>query len=184
MDNYVAAFNATEHLIHEKFENIAHFAPPSFLLMTKQRLEGYKAALEKHGIPFNKNLVKYFDHGNNLNNQVEKTLQSLFTSKIKPGAILATSDKITVACFQALKKIQLKKIIGLAGFSNNELCSSLTPAITVVHQPAFEMGEIAMTLLSQLIESKIPVTVFEKRVLQSDLLVRSSSRKSSLRSNK
>jgi LacI family transcriptional regulator len=180
MNNSDAAFNATEHLIQEKFENIAHFAPPSFLLMTQQRLEGYQAALKKHNIPFNKNLVKYFDHGKNLTQEIEDALIALFASKTKPDAILATSDKITASCFQALKKIASKKVIGLAGFSNNELCSSLTPAITVIHQPAFEMGEIAMTLLTQLIESTTPVRSFEKKVLESDLLIRTSSKKDKL----
>lgn len=51
----------------------------------------------------------------------------------------------------------------------------LSPALTAVKQPAFEMGQVATELLIKLIESKRPVTEFEKVVLQTDIFKRESS---------
>jgi LacI family transcriptional regulator len=178
-NNYTGAFRATEHLIRQKFKRIAHVTGPFFLSTTNERLEGYKAALKKNNIPFNQELVSYCDHGKTVIHEVEKTLKKLFTLKNKPDAILAASDSTTVACFQVLKKMNKEKSIGLAGFSNNELCSLLSPAITVIHQPAFEIGRIAMELLIQLIESKEPIKKFEKKVVRTNLIIRDSTQKKS-----
>jgi LacI family transcriptional regulator len=65
--------------------------------------------------------------------------------------------------------------IALVGFSNSDLAELLNPALTVVHQPAMEMGRAATELLLQLIESKRPVTQFENRVFSPNLVIGKSS---------
>jgi DNA-binding LacI/PurR family transcriptional regulator len=67
--------------------------------------------------------------------------------------------------------------IALAGFSNNDLTELLNPSLTIIKQPAFEMGEIATTFLIRLIESKRPVTDFETLTLATELLIRESTKK-------
>ncbi|RYZ29549.1 MAG: LacI family transcriptional regulator, partial [Chitinophagaceae bacterium] len=62
-NNYLGAFHATEHLIYQGFKKIAHITSSPYLSITKERLDGYKAALEKHGIVFQENLVKHCNHG-------------------------------------------------------------------------------------------------------------------------
>ena len=61
---------------------------------------------------------------------------------------------------------------------------ALKPAITSVKQPAYEIGQKATELLIKLIESKRPVTEFEKVVLQSELHIRDSTRKKIKMKNK
>jgi len=51
--------------------------------------------------------------------------------------------------------------MALAGFSNSDLTEMLNPPLTVVRQPAFEMGQQAMQLLLEMVESKRPVTDFK-----------------------
>ncbi len=67
--------------------------------------------------------------------------------------------------------------MALVGFSNTDLTELLDPPLTIIKQPAFEMGELATTLLFQLIESKRPVTDFEKKILTTELIVRGSATK-------
>ena len=67
--------------------------------------------------------------------------------------------------------------IGLIGFSNIDLAELLNPPMSVIRQPAFAMGEGAMKLLLQIIESKRPVTEFETKVLTTELLIRGSTKK-------
>jgi len=62
----------------------------------------------------------------------------------------------------------------VAGFSNFSSPELFCPPLTTVRQPAFEMGKTAAELLIQLIESKRPVTVFEKKVLPTELVIRSA----------
>jgi LacI family transcriptional regulator len=64
------------------------------------------------------------------------------------------------------------------GFSNLDLTDLLSPSLSVVKQPAFEMGQLATELLLQLIESKRPITEFEYKVLPLELMIRESSLKS------
>jgi LacI family transcriptional regulator len=61
------------------------------------------------------------------------------------------------------------------GFSNSDLAELIDPPLTVVRQPAFEMGKDATELLLQLIESKRPVKEFERRILTPELQIRDSS---------
>jgi LacI family transcriptional regulator len=67
--------------------------------------------------------------------------------------------------------------MGLIGFANSDMTELLNPPLSIIRQPAFEMGEIAMDLLLQLIETKRPVTEFETRILATELIVRGSTRK-------
>ena len=66
--------------------------------------------------------------------------------------------------------------MGLVGFSNTDLTELLDPPLTIIRQPAFEMGEVATTLLLQLIESKHPVKNFETKILPTELIIRESTK--------
>lgn len=175
-NNYLGAFHATEHLIYQGFKKIAHITSSPYLSISQERLNGYKAALEKHGLAFNESLVKYCNHGGMIVAEVEDALNSLYKSKTKPDAIFAAGDRLTLVCFSILKTMKQKKFEpGFAGFTNTKVGDLISPALTVVRQPAFEIGQTAIELLIQMIESKRPVTEFETRVLETNLVIRESS---------
>ena len=90
-------------------------------------------------------------------------MSGLLSLKSKPDALLALSDKLTTGCLRILntKKIKVPADMGLIGFSNSDLTELIGPPLSIIKQPAFEMGEMATDLLIQLIESKRPVTDFE-----------------------
>ncbi|MFL5774388.1 MAG: substrate-binding domain-containing protein, partial [Flavisolibacter sp.] len=75
------------------------------------------------------------------------------------------------------KRMKQKKEVGFTGFTNTQLGDLFSPALTVIRQPAFEIGQTATELLIQMIESKRPVTDFETRVLETNLVIRESSMK-------
>lgn len=174
-NNYMGAFHATEHLVYQGFKRIAHLTSSSFLSITIERLKGYKAALEKHNIPFDENMVRYCNHGGMIVGEVEEALTSFFKSKTKPDAIFTAGDRLTTVGLAVIKNLKLKKELGYAGFTNTHLGDLFSPALTVVHQPAFEIGQTATELLIQIIESKRPVTDFENKVLETNLVIRESS---------
>jgi LacI family transcriptional regulator len=174
-NNYLGAFHATEHLIFQGFKRIAHIASSPSLSITKERLEGYKEALLKHGIPFNEGLVKYCNHGGMIAEEIEESMNILMKNKTRPDAVFTAADRITTICFGILKKLNLKKGLGFTGFTNTNLGDIICPSLTAIRQPAFEIGQTATEFLITLIESKRPVTEFETRVLETELVVRESS---------
>jgi LacI family transcriptional regulator len=178
-DNYKGAYDATTHLINSGYQRIAAISNPALLSITIERLAGYKAALADNGIEADDTLIKYCQHGGMIFSEVEEVVNELFGLKQKPDAIFATADKLTTNCLRLLKikGLTVPGDIGLLGFSNTDLTELLDPPLSIIKQPAFEMGEVATNLLLQLIESKRPVTDFETRVLSTELLIRGSTRK-------
>jgi LacI family transcriptional regulator len=174
-NNYLGAFHATEHLIYQGFKKIAHITSSPYLSITKERLNGYKDALIKHKINFSEGLVKYCNHGGMIVSEVEEEINSLFKLKSKPDAIFTAGDRITTVCFGILKRMKQKKEVGFTGFTNSNLADLFSPSLTVVRQPAFDIGQAATEFLIQIIESKRPVEDFETRVLETELVIRESS---------
>jgi LacI family transcriptional regulator len=177
-NNYLGAFHATEHLVYQGYKRIAHITSSPYLSITKERLQGYREALEKHKIPFNEALVKYCNHGGMIVEEVDDALNHLFKSKTKPDAIFAGGDRLTITCFGILKRMKQRKYeVGFTGFTNTQVGDLFSPSLTVIRQPAFEIGQAATELLFQIIESKRPITDFETRKLDTNLIIRESSLK-------
>ncbi|MFN3664740.1 MAG: substrate-binding domain-containing protein, partial [Sediminibacterium sp.] len=130
-----------------------------------------------HKIKPNPSLIKYCLHGGLVYEEVEQALDSLFRQKKKPDAIFAAADKLTTNCLRYFKakKIRVPEDIAIIGFSNIDLTELLSPSLSVVRQPAFEMGQVATELLLNLIESKRPVKDFETKMLQPDVFIREST---------
>ncbi|MEI6946976.1 LacI family DNA-binding transcriptional regulator [Paraflavisolibacter sp. H34] len=177
-NNFQGAFSATEHLIAEGFTRIAHITSSAHLSITRDRLQGYKAALEKHGLPFRESLLKHCHHGGMIATEVEDALNELLSGPDRPDAIFTAGDRLSTECLRLLKTHPAgSTIMGFMGFTNSNLGDLFTPTLTTVRQPAFEIGQVAIEQLIQIIESKRPITEFETRVLDNILTVRESSKK-------
>jgi LacI family transcriptional regulator len=177
VDNFRGAYEATEHLIKNGYTRIAAIGNSEFLSITTERLAGYKEALKNNGIAARDSYIKHCFYGGMIFSEIEDAVNKLLTLDDKPEAIFTTSDKLTTGCLKTLRRrsLHVPDDIALAGFSNSELTELLDPPLTVVRQPAFEMGKAAIELLLQLVESKRPVGEFEKRILTPELIIGKSS---------
>lgn len=176
-DNFKGAYDATEHLIKNGFKRIGHITSAPYLSITVERLEGYKEALRKNNIEYDEKLVQFCNEGGMNEDEVEEALKKLFKLKPKTDALFTGGDRITTTTMQSLQKLN-KKIpddVAVIGFTNTNLADLFNPPLSVVRQPAFEIGQVATELLISMIESKRPVTEFETRALQTELIVRESS---------
>ena len=178
IDNYQGAYDATRYLIENGYRQIAAIANNEILSITKDRLAGYKAALADHGIKEDESYIKYCEHGGLVLSEVEQVVIELINLKPRPDAILALGDKLTTGSLRILKakKLKVPDDMGLIGFSNSDTTELIEPPLSIIKQPAFEMGEIATDLLIQLIESKRPVTDFETKKLAPQLIIRESAK--------
>lgn len=175
--NRKGGYDATMHLLNNGYKHVAALGNSEFLSITKERVGGYMDALAEHGTPYDASLVQYCLHGGLVYSEVEEALDKLFDQKKKPDAIFAAADKLTTNCLRYCKArgIRVPEDLAVVGFSNIDLTELLSPSLSVVRQPAFEMGQVATTLLLNMIESKRPVKDFDTKELQPELIVRESS---------
>ncbi len=172
-DNFKGAYDATDYLIGLGHKRIAHITNAGHLSISRERLEGYKAALEHHGLPFDEQYVKHGEQKGIRQEEIDLAIAELFNLSEPPQAIFIAQDRLTTACLKALRKLpaSIVKKIDIAGFTNSKVVELLNPSISAITQPAFEMGKTATELLIQLIESKRPVTDFETRVFETNLII-------------
>ncbi|GAC1439044.1 MAG: LacI family DNA-binding transcriptional regulator [Sediminibacterium sp.] len=177
VDNFKGAYEATAHLISNGFRQIATLANSEYLSITKERLAGYKEALGKHNLRPEPGYVQHCLHGGLVYAEVEQALDNLFRLKKRPDAIFASSDKLTTNCLRYFKAkgFRIPSDVALIGFSNLDFPELLSPSLSVVRQPAFEMGQVSTNHLISLIESKRPVKDFDTTVLPPELFIRASS---------
>ena len=178
VDNFKGAYEATNKLIEAGYRKIAHITSSPHVSITDDRLNGFRLAMSENNIPVNEQYVKYCLHGGRDLNEIEKALTELLCSPDRPDALFTASDRITTTTLMQLHKLGFKipEDIALLGFTNTGLAEVLSPSLSSVYQPAFEMGKKATEMLINLIESKRPVTEFEKIVLPTEVIIRDSSK--------
>ena len=173
-DNFDGAFKATEHLIVSGRRRIAHITSPSLLSITKERLAGYKAALEKYSILYDESLVKYCGFGAE---EAKKLVKDLIENQ-NPDAIFTTSDRLALDCFSAIKEqgILIPEQLSFIGFTNLKVAHLLAPSLSTIVQPAFEIGQTAAELLLDSIERKSQnIEQFRTIKISTEMVVRKSS---------
>lgn len=170
-NNRAGVREAIQMLINQGHRKIAHITNAAHLSITAERLEGYKQALEENDIPVDESLIRYCHHGGRIYQEVEDAVRYFITHPSKPDAIFVASDRLSLGCLNAYDQLSLaeeRPII--AGFSNSDILNLMKSDFLCVRQPAFEMGQQAMDLLIQLIESRYPVYEFEDVVLDTQLI--------------
>ncbi len=179
-DNFKGAYNATVHLIKTGHSRIAHLNTNTTLSITTERLNGYKKALIDYGIEFKPELVRYCDYADTtkLMNDLERSIQFYMSLDERPDAIFTATDQITTKCLAILNRLKYKipEDIAIIGFTNTDLADALKPSLSTIHQPAFEIGQLAARKLISIIESRYKITEFETIVLDTVLMIRESTR--------
>jgi len=171
-DDYNGAFIATEHLIKQGYTRIAHLAGPRGITMTEKRLKGYLDALEKYRVPVNKEFIVHSGFSQECG---YTDTEFLLSRKLRPDAIFGVNDRKAIGAMLALKanNIKIGKEIGVIGFTNDPASALITPSLTTVAEPAFEIGKISCELLLKHITKKrFPP---EEVVLPTTLIVREST---------
>lgn len=173
LDNMDGGFQATEHLIEQGYKRIAILAGPKNLGISNERLEGYLNALKKHKIKPDPDHIIYCD----FNQQYAYVAtQELLNMKKRPDAIFTISDRMAIGAMLAIKEkgLRMPHDIGLVGFNNEPVISLLTPGISSVDQPCFELGKVAAKLFIETMHHSDDMSHVEE-VLKPKLIIRESS---------
>jgi LacI family transcriptional regulator len=174
VDDFKGSFKATEFLINSGYKKIAHLAGPSNLSIGRLRKNGYIRALNMYTLPIRKEHI--ITVAMDLNGGY-KGAQALLAMKDRPDAIFAANDQIALGAMKAIKEhnLRIPKDVALMGFSNEPMTEITEPALTTIHQPAFEMGQTACDLLIKEIKSKTKKGLTQKIVLKTTLKRRDST---------
>lgn len=176
IDNFAAGFKATQHLIEQGCQRIALLCGATHQNIYRDRLEGYLAALKQHNLPIDESLIL---KGKVLSSEEGLNLtEHLLALPSPPDGIFSTNDRAAVSVIKYAKSIGLKVPDELAviGFNDDPVCQIIEPQLSSIVHPGVEMGEQAVKLALNLIESSGTQTNGSKTiVLDTELVVRASS---------
>lgn len=154
LDNFQGAYQAVTHLLEQGYKRIAYLGAKTNLSISNSREKGYRDALNNFGIEVDESLIIHgeFDR----NHAFETVMQLLSDSNQRPDAFFTVSDRLAIGAFQAIQKLGLKmpQDIGLFGFNDEPIMSLLSPSVSSVAQPAFEMGKKAARLFIEQLNSE------------------------------
>lgn len=175
IDNLDGGLQATEHLVEQGYKRIAILAGPKNLGISNTRMEGYISALKKHRIKPDPDLIIHCDFNQDY---AYVATQELLSMKKRPDAIFTISDRMAIGAMLAIKErgLRMPQDIGLVGFNNDPVTQLVTPAISSVDQPAFEIGKIAARLFIETVHNKEDMSQVEE-VLKPKLYIRESSQR-------
>ena len=144
-----AAFEATQHLIDAGCKKIVHIRGPVNPQNAIDRFLGYKKALEKNNIPYNSNLV--YTCKNVTFNEGKEFAEKIINDHPDVDGIFAVTDLVAVGVLDYFNKVNIKvpNQVKLIGFSNWFMSQVITPKLSTVDQPSYEMGVKSFNLLME-----------------------------------
>ncbi|MBN7816439.1 LacI family DNA-binding transcriptional regulator [Algoriphagus pacificus] len=174
-NDYQVTLEATRHLIQQGCKRPAFLMLSEDISITKERHRGFLAALKEAGISHNPEFSKVCCQNEETNIEI---LKNLLIQENRPDGILASVEKLALACYQAVKKTDLKipTDLKIISFSNMGIAGLLNPSLTTISQPAFSMGEeCARILIKKLTKTNQPALANEVVVIPSKITIRAST---------
>ncbi len=174
VDDYLGAYNAVSYLIQTGCRRIAYYGSQMNLEIAKNRFNGYKDALLKHGIPFRDKWTRICDN----RHDAEMITPDIFDGDSYPDAFFAINDDTAIGILYTVKRMGLRvpEDISICGFSNGVRAVSCDPMLTTVEQQGIRVGEEAVNILIDHVEGAIPLDKIEKRVVRTRLIIRGTTR--------
>lgn len=162
----------TSHLVAHGYKRMAFIGGPLHETSGKKRLEGYKKALVKNGLPVLEDLIRIGDWTKD--SGIRLTNELLRMSE-RPTGIVAANAFMALGVFQALRKenLTIPKDVALVSFDDFEFVAALEPPLTALKSVSIEMGERAARLLLKRINNTNKGDVKEI-CLPMELMIRNS----------
>lgn len=176
IDNELAGFKATSHLIEKGCKRIMHITGNLKRNVYSGRLKGYQQALLQHNLPASEELVMVTDLSQEAGKLVAQKIDEM---EVKPDGIFISNDICAVSCMKILKEkgYNIPKDIAIVGFNNDPVSQVIEPNLTTVFYPGQQMGEIAVRTMISHLKGIQSINVSETIVLPSELIIRKSSLK-------
>ena len=169
IDNVVAGYNATSHLLRLGYRRVGTITGPLSTTMGADRLEGYRKAMIEHGQAIDESLIvegDFTDMGGYY------SMKQMLPAR--PDAVFAAADIMAIGAIRAIREagLHIPKDIALVGFDDLPLATIPEPHLTTIRQPIPEVGFSAFEILLDLINNGL--TPPRRVILDTELVVRDS----------
>ena len=175
-----AAYTATKHLIDTGCKRIAHFRGALLPQNSIDRFLGYKKALLDNNLPYDPSLVYICECGDMSFEEGKKNAQQLLKDHNDVDGIFINTDLVAIGAITEFNKqgIKIPEDISIVGFSNWFMSSVISPTLTTINQPGYQMGKTAFKQLYKEIKQmkKNKKVVYKEIVLKTDLVKRESTK--------
>jgi len=174
IDNVKSAYTATKYLIKNGHKKIAHITGDLETITGSQRLKGFKKAISEKNLNLNKSYIKNGDYSKKSGYQ---NMLALLKSNNPPTAVFIANDLMAVGAYQAVFKLNLSipKDISIIGHDDIDVTKLVNPTLTTMSQPKYQLGNEAVQLLINEIESNKLSN--EEIILNTNLINRNSIRR-------
>lgn len=178
IDDRKAAYKATQHLIDIGCKRIAHFRGPLLPQNSIDRFLGYKQALLDNGLLYDSSIVytlenMSFEEGKFYANKLLQEHRDV-------DGIFINTDLVAIGAIAEFNRqgVKIPDEISIIGFSNWFMSSVISPSLTTINQPGFDMGKKAFKRLYRDIRNKKKGKSLtpEEIVLSTELVVRESTK--------
>ncbi len=172
VDGQAGMDQATQHLIDLGHRRIAYIGAPRELMFAHFRLQGYRQAMERHGLPVEDGLIVAGDLTQKGGYEAGQRLLDL---DAPPTAVLAANDLTALGVISAAQQrgLEVGSALSVVGFDNIPQVEHAHPPLTTVSQPIYDVGVTICRMLIQLLRGE---ELTERHVRwQPELVVRSSS---------
>jgi LacI family transcriptional regulator len=151
-DNVEAGSRATNHLIDLGHKRIAFITGQLGLSPHYGRLEGFRKAMQASGLPIREEFLREGD----LKIETGRRLGiELLTLNPRPTAIISSNNRMLLGLTGAFAELGIPcpGSVSVVGFDDSVWTEHFNPGMTVMAQPAFEIGTAAFTMLLSRMQS-------------------------------
>lgn len=173
VDNFLGGYRATEHLIRLGHQRVAMLAGGfSFSDKSLNRWHGYKKCLRDNNIPYDPTLVVQTLYTLESGRQ---GIKSLLSTDNPPTAVFCSNDFMAIGAIQGAKELGVftPENLSIVGFDDMAISSYLSPGLTTIRQPAYEMGRDGVKILLNSIQNQLKKPVHH--ILETSLIIREST---------
>jgi LacI family transcriptional regulator len=174
-DNKAGAYNLTRHLLDLGHRRIAMLAGPHGVSTSVDRVAGYRQALTDAGLPESAFFILWGEFTRE--SGYELTRRLLQSAGTLPTALFAANNLVAIGVLEALREanIPVPDQMALVTIDDLQPASLISPPLTVVNQPAQEMGQRAAQLLLERIAGKVEDDCCRQILLPTEMVIRASS---------
>lgn len=175
VDDYTGAFSAVAYMVRTGCRNIAFYGSSMRLEIAKNRYNGWRDALLRHGINPESCVKTLCDN----RADAERLTPAVLEAENRPDGFFAVNDDTAIGIMYTAKRMGLRvpEDVSVCGFTNGAESRACDPALTTVEQNGREVGRQAADILINKAEGATPVDKVEKRVVRTRLIVRGTTRR-------
>ncbi|MCL6524137.1 MAG: LacI family transcriptional regulator [Thermoflavifilum sp.] len=174
-DDYRGGWLATQHLIEQGYQRIAHFCGQLSSSIYQRRLAGYRDALKTYGLNFQKQWV--IEHELTAES-TPRAIQKLLQLDPLPDAIFIANDTSAMHSIKLLQAqgVRIPEDMGIVGYSNDPAGELISPTLTTIDQKGYLLGRTALKTMLELIKHRDRKKIPPKTItIPVELIIRSSS---------